>query len=447
MSLGILGRVVEYIIMPKVAFYTLGCKVNQYESDAMAELFKERGYELVDFDEMADVYIINTCTVTNEGARKSRQVIRQATRRNPGATVAVVGCYAQMNADEILQIPGVDVVVGTKDRHKIVDLVEQAKKSDAKIIDVEDIMKVRTFEEIAFKGFRQRTRAFLKIQEGCNMFCSYCIIPYVRGPVRSRPVESILKEAENLAKDGFKEIILTGIHLGLYGADFKNGPSLYDVIEKLSKIEGIKRIRLSSIEAMELSDDFIKKLAALENFCHHFHIPLQSGSDRILKLMNRRYTVSEFEERIQFIKKIMPDVAITTDVIVGFPGETDEDFENTREFIEKIGFSRLHVFKFSPRVGTPAAKMPEQVPAELKEKRSRELIILSKKLERNFREKFVGKVIDVLFEERDGDIYFGHTGNYIKVGVRSGEELRNELLKVELIKNEDEFILGNIKKI
>ncbi|MDN5330992.1 MAG: threonylcarbamoyladenosine tRNA methylthiotransferase MtaB [Tepidanaerobacteraceae bacterium] len=433
--------------MPKVAFYTLGCKVNQYESDAMAELFKDRGYELVDFDNVADVYVINTCTVTNEGARKSRQIIRQATRRNPGATVAVVGCYAQMNADEILRIPGVDVVVGTKDRHKIVDLVERAKKDETKIVDVEDIMKVRTFEEIAFKGYRQRTRAFLKIQEGCNMFCSYCIIPYVRGPVRSRPIESILKEAENLAKDGFKEIVLTGIHLGLYGADFENGRALYDVIEKLSKIEGIKRIRLSSIEAMELSDDFIKKLAAVENFCHHFHIPLQSGSDRILKLMNRRYTVSEFEERIQFIKKIMPDVAITTDVIVGFPGETDEDFEKTREFIKKIGFSRLHVFKFSPRKGTPAAKMPEQVPAELKEKRSRELIILSKKLERNFREKFVGKVMDVLFEEREGDIYFGHTGNYIKVGVRSGEELRNELLKVELIKNEDEFILGNIKKI
>lgn len=433
--------------MPKVAFYTLGCKVNQYESDAMAELFRERGYELVDFDEVADVYVINTCTVTNEGARKSRQVIRHAIRKNPDATVAVVGCYPQMNPGEVLKIPGVDVVVGTKDRHKIVDLVERAKRDKARIVDVEDIMKVRTFEEIAFRGYRQRTRAFLKIQEGCNMFCSYCIIPYVRGPVRSRPLESILREAENLAEDGFKEIVLTGIHLGLYGTDFKEGPDLSEVVEELSKIEGIKRIRLSSIEAMELTDEFVLKLAEIENFCHHFHIPLQSGSDRILKLMNRRYTTSEFEERVEFIKKVMPDVAITTDVIVGFPGETEEDFEDTRRFIEKIEFSRLHVFKFSPRKGTPAAKMPEQVPAELKEKRSHELLSLSKKLEKNFRGKFVGKVVEVLFEERDKDMYFGHTGNYIKVGVPYGEELRNEILEVELIRDEDEFILGTLKKI
>ncbi|MCG0274760.1 MAG: tRNA (N(6)-L-threonylcarbamoyladenosine(37)-C(2))-methylthiotransferase MtaB [Thermosediminibacteraceae bacterium] len=433
--------------MPKVAFYTLGCKVNQYESDAMAELFKNRGYELVDFDDVADVYVINTCTVTNEGARKSRQIIRQATRRNPNAKVAVVGCYAQLEADEILRIPGVDVVIGTKDRHRIVDLVEQVKKGDTKIVEVKDIMKARTFEEIAFKGYRQRTRAFLKIQEGCNMFCSYCIIPYVRGPVRSRSLESIVREAESLAKDGFQEVVLTGIHLGLYGADFKNGPTLYDVIERLSRIEGIRRIRLSSIEALELNDDFIKKLALIESFCHHFHIPLQSGSDRILKMMNRRYTAAEFEERIKLIRDIMPDVGITTDVIVGFPGETDEDFAKTREFIEKIGFSKLHVFKFSPRKGTPAAKMPDQVPADVKEKRSHELIRLSRQLEKNFREKFAGKVMDVLFEERDEKgMYHGLTGNYIKVAVRSDRELRNQLLPVKLVENGDDFILGEIKK-
>ncbi|WP_041423861.1 tRNA (N(6)-L-threonylcarbamoyladenosine(37)-C(2))-methylthiotransferase MtaB [Thermosediminibacter oceani] len=434
--------------MPKkVAFYTLGCKVNQYESDAMAELFKNRGYELVGFDDVADVYVINTCTVTNEGARKSRQIIRKAARRNPEATIAVVGCYAQLEAEEVSRIPGVDVVVGTKDRHKIVDLVEQAGKNNEKIIEVEDIMQTRNFEEIAFRGHRQRTRAFLKIQEGCNMFCSYCIIPYVRGPVRSRTLESIIREAENLAGDGFKEIVLTGIHLGLYGADFKGGPTLYDVIERLSRIEGIKRIRLSSIEAMELSDDLIKKLASLDNFCHHFHIPLQSGSDRILKLMNRRYTTAEFEERLRFIRDIMPDVGITTDVIVGFPGETDEDFEITRKFIERAAFSRLHVFKFSPRKGTPAAEMPDQIPGPVKESRSRELIRLSRRLERDFRDGLTGKVLDVLFEERDNrGLYHGLTDNYIRVAVWSDQDLHNRLLPVRLIENRDEYIFGEIKK-
>ncbi|TYP54980.1 tRNA (N(6)-L-threonylcarbamoyladenosine(37)-C(2))-methylthiotransferase MtaB [Thermosediminibacter litoriperuensis] len=433
--------------MPKVAFYTLGCKVNQYESDAMAELFKKRGYELVDFDDVADVYVINTCTVTNEGARKSRQIIRQAIRKNPEAKVAVVGCYAQLEAEEVSCIPGVDVVVGTKDRHKIVDLVEQAGKNDGKIIEVEDIMHTKNFEEIAFRGHRQRTRAFLKIQEGCNMFCSYCIIPYVRGPVRSRTLEGIIREAENLAGDGFQEIVLTGIHLGLYGADFKGGPTLYDVIERLSRIEGVKRIRLSSIEAMELNNDFIKKLASIDSFCHHFHIPLQSGSDRILKLMNRRYTTAEFEERLQFIRDVMPNVGITTDVIVGFPGETDEDFEMTRELIKRSGFSRLHVFKFSPRKGTPAAEMPEQVPAAVKELRSRELIKLSRRLEWNFREGFTGRVMDVLFEERDSrGLYHGLTGNYIRVAVRSDLDLRNLLLPVRLVENRDEYILGETKK-
>jgi threonylcarbamoyladenosine tRNA methylthiotransferase MtaB len=432
--------------MPKVAFYTLGCKVNQYESDAMAELFSRRGYEIVDFDSEADVYIINTCDVTNESARKSRQIIRKASRKNPSAKVAVVGCYAQLEPDEISRIPGVDVIVGTRDRHRIVDLVEESMKKGERVVVVKDIMKERSFEEIAFKGFRHRTRAFLKIQEGCNMFCSYCIIPYARGPVRSRPLESIIKEARNLARDGFKEVVLTGIHLGLYGQDMKGRDAhLFDVISEISRIHEIRRIRLSSIEAVELTDDFVTGLSRIESFCHHFHVPLQSGSDEVLKRMNRRYTVGQFKERVEFIRQVMPDVSITTDVIVGFPGETEEDFARTVDFIKEVEFSRLHVFPFSPRKGTPAAQMPHQVTKSVKEKRSRKLTDLSRELERKFRERFLGRVMEVLFEEKvESDIYEGLTGNYIRVLASSSQNLHNQLLDVILKENREDCVYGDI---
>lgn len=432
--------------MPKVAFYTLGCKVNQYESEAMAELFKERGYEIVDFERKADVYVINTCDVTNESARKSRQMIRKASRINPEAKVAVVGCYAQLKADEILKIPGVILVVGTKDRHRIVDLVEESIKKHEQIVAVKDIMKEKCFEEIAFKGLRHRTRAFLKIQEGCNMFCSYCIIPYARGPVRSRPLDSILKEATKLSNEGFKEVVLTGIHLGLYGSDFKEeGPRLFDVIFQLAKIDGIKRIRLSSIEALELSDEFIEGLSEIKNFCHHFHIPLQSGSDSVLKRMNRRYNTEEYMERIEAIRQKMPDVSITTDVIVGFPQETEEEFAETFNFIRQAEFAKLHVFPFSPREGTPASRMPNPVKKAVKEERAHRLISLSKELERNFRKKFLGRTMEVLFEEAvDENAYEGYTENYMKVVASSRENLHNRILPVLLKQNSSEYLIGEI---
>lgn len=434
--------------MPKVAFYTLGCKVNQYESAAMAELFEKKGYEIVDFDNKADVYVINTCDVTNESGRKSRQIIRKAIRKNPSAKVAVVGCYAQLEPNKVSNLPGVSVVVGTKDRHKIVDLVEKAKESDEQVIAVGDIMKQRTFEEIAFKGHRQKTRAFLKIQEGCNMFCSYCIIPYARGPIRSRAIESIMSEVESLAKDGFKEIVLTGIHLGLYGYDFKDKKNhLLDVISKISQIEGIERIRLSSIEALELTDEFLEGLLNIKSFCHHFHIPLQSGCDTVLERMNRRYTISDFRNRVNYIRNIMPDVSITTDVIVGFPGETDEEFLKTESFIQEMRFSKLHVFPFSARRGTLAADMPSQIEKNIKIDRSHRLILLSQKLEQNFREKFINTTKEVLFEDKkDDNKYEGLTENYIKVIVESKENLHNKIIPVVLMKNTNDYILGEIAK-
>lgn len=432
--------------MPNVAFYTLGCKVNQYESDAMAQLFLKSGYNIVDFNSTADIYVINTCDVTNESARKSRQMIRKAHRKNPKAKIAVVGCYSQLKPEEVSALPGVAVVIGTKARHRIVDLIEEFKVKNNQIITVGDIMEQKEFEDIAQKGFRQKTRAFLKIQEGCNMFCSYCIIPYARGPLRSRPMESIIEEAENLVKDGFKEIVLTGIHLGLYGKDFKEeNLHLLDVIANLSKIDGIKRIRLSSIEALELTDDFIQSLSQLDVFCHHFHIPLQSGSDSVLKRMNRRYTAEEFKDRVELIRKKMPDVSITTDVIVGFPGETEQEFEQTVDFIEKIKFSKLHVFPFSPRDGTPASKMPNPVKKSIKDQRTHKLIEVGKKLEMEFREQFLGKVAEVLFEEKSNtNSYEGLTGNYIKVIAYSDENVHNEIRQVRLIENQAEHVLCEI---
>ncbi|NLZ54636.1 MAG: tRNA (N(6)-L-threonylcarbamoyladenosine(37)-C(2))-methylthiotransferase MtaB [Thermoanaerobacteraceae bacterium] len=414
----------------------------------MIELFEKKGYEIVDFDTKADVYVINTCDVTNESGRKSRQIIRKAIRKNPSAKVAVVGCYAQLESGKVSNLPGVSVVVGTKDRHKIVDLVEKAKESDKQVVAVGDIMKQRTFEEIAFKGHRQKTRAFLKIQEGCNMFCSYCIIPYARGPIRSRAIESILLEVNSLAKDGFKEIVLTGIHLGFYGFDFKeNKNHLLDVISRISQIQGIERIRLSSIEALELTDEFLEGLLQIKSFCQHFHIPLQSGCDTVLERMNRRYTTSDFRNRVNYIRKLMPGVSITTDVIVGFPGETDEEFFKTESFIQELEFSKLHVFPFSARQGTLAADMPNQIEKSIKVDRSHRLIHLSRKLEQSFREKFINTTKEVLFEDKKGDNkYEGLTDNYIKVIVESEENLRNQIRPVKLLKNMDDYILGEIKK-
>ena len=361
--------------MPSAAFYTLGCKVNQYETDAMMGLFESKGYKLVDFDDTADVYVINTCTVTSQGARKSRQIIRRAVKKNPDSIIAVVGCYSQVAEEEIKKIEGVDLILGTKDKHKIVELVESIAKSHRNLspfVHVCDISKLNVFEEISPYIYKERTRAFIKIQEGCEQYCSYCIIPYARGPARSREPKAILREAKKLSERGFKEIVLTGIHLGTYGKGLNNekitnkGIGLEYILKELIKIDGIERIRLSSIEPTEISKELIDIMKNSSKICPHLHIPLQSGSYKILKKMNRPYTPEQYKKIISKIREEIKDVAISTDVMVGFPGETQDLFDETLKFIEEIGFSRTHIFKYSPHPETLAASLPDQVPSKVK---------------------------------------------------------------------------------
>ena len=365
--------------MKKVAFYTLGCKVNQYETEAMIESFETAGFKTVEYEEYADVYIINTCTVTNMGDRKSRQIIRRALDSNPDAFIAVVGCYSQISPDKVIEIPGVKLVVGTNERAKIVELVEYAQDKEEKINMVSDIMEVREFEEMSIKNYKSRTRAFLKIQEGCDQYCSYCIIPYARGHIRSRKPESILEEVNHLAQNGFKEIVLTGIHVASYGRDLEN-TSLIEIIEQVHQVEGIARIRMSSVEPKTLNDEFIERLSKLDKICRHFHLSLQSGCDETLKRMNRKYTTEEYLKVVNRLREVFPEVAITTDLIVGFPGETEEEFQCTVDFIQKVNFSGMHVFKFSPREGTPAAQHKNQVLPQIKEQRSRIITSLAQEI-------------------------------------------------------------------
>jgi len=365
--------------LKKVAFYTLGCKVNQYETEAMIESFETAGFKTVEYEEYADVYIINTCTVTNMGDRKSRQIIRRALDSNPDAFIAVVGCYSQISPDKVIEIPGVKLVVGTNERAKIVELVEYAQDKEEKINMVSDIMEVREFEEMSIKNYKSRTRAFLKIQEGCDQYCSYCIIPYARGHIRSRKPESILEEVNHLAQNGFKEIVLTGIHVASYGRDLEN-TSLIEIIEQVHQVEGIARIRMSSVEPKTLNDEFIERLSKLDKICRHFHLSLQSGCDETLKRMNRKYTTEEYLKVVNRLREVFPEVAITTDLIVGFPGETEEEFQCTVDFIQKVNFSGMHVFKFSPREGTPAAQHKNQVLPQIKEQRSRIITSLASRI-------------------------------------------------------------------
>jgi threonylcarbamoyladenosine tRNA methylthiotransferase MtaB len=431
--------------MKKVAFYTLGCKVNQYETDAMAGLFSNKDYTIVDFEDEADVYVINTCTVTGESSRKSRQIIRRAVRKNLDAVIAVVGCYSQIAAKEVAQIPGVDLIIGTHNRHRIVELVEQAK--DAKgipVVTVGDIMSQRDFEEISPFLYKDRTRAFLKIQEGCNQFCAYCIIPYTRGPVRSRLPQDVLHEARHFAGQGFKEIVLTGIHTGAYGIDLKE-ISLADLIEKICARSGVKRVRLSSIEPTEITNEFISRTSNLSNFCRHFHIPLQSGSSRVLKLMNRKYTSYDYLNVIENIRKAVPGVGITTDIMVGFPGENEKDLDETCETARKAGFSKIHVFKYSKRPGTPAAKFKDQVSEGEKEDRSHRLIKLGSELERCFNSKFIGSSAEVLLEQEiknEPGVFEGLTDNYIRVFIPTESQNKGEIIRVKLTEAFDDHVRG-----
>ncbi|MCW3791358.1 tRNA (N(6)-L-threonylcarbamoyladenosine(37)-C(2))-methylthiotransferase MtaB [Paenibacillus sp. LS1] len=424
--------------MPSVAFYTLGCKVNFYDTEAIWQLFKNEGYDQVDFDEQtADVYLINTCTVTNTGDKKSRQIIRRAIRRNPEAIVAVTGCYAQTSPAEILDIPGVDLVIGTQDRDKILPYVNEIQESRQPVNAVRNIMKTRVFEEMDVPDFADRTRAFLKIQDGCNNFCTFCIIPWSRGLSRSREANSIVQQAHQLVHAGYKEIVLTGIHTGGYGDDMENY-DLTDLLWDLDKVEGLERIRISSIEASQIDDRMLDVIQRSDKLVRHFHIPLQAGDDTVLKRMRRKYTTEEFYNKMLRIREAMPDVAITTDIIVGFPGETDEMYRNGYELMRKIGFSEMHVFPYSKRTGTPAARMEDQVHEEVKNARVHELIDLSEQMQLEYATQFVGQVLDVIPEgeakgrEGSGKLH-GYSDNYIQVVFEGTMDMVGKVCRVKVI--------------
>ncbi|RHW41011.1 tRNA (N(6)-L-threonylcarbamoyladenosine(37)-C(2))-methylthiotransferase MtaB [Neobacillus notoginsengisoli] len=433
--------------MPTVAFHTLGCKVNHYETEAIWQLFKQEGYERVEFESTSDVYIINTCTVTNTGDKKSRQVIRRAIRKNPDAVICVTGCYAQTSPAEILAIPGVDIVVGTQDRVKMLEYIEQYKHERQPINGVRNIMKNRVYEELDVPAFTDRTRASLKIQEGCNNFCTFCIIPWARGLMRSRDPKEVIRQAQQLVDAGYKEIVLTGIHTGGYGEDMKdyNLASLLSDLE--AQVKGLKRLRISSIEASQITDEVIQVINDSNLVVRHLHIPLQSGSDTVLKRMRRKYTMEFFGERIERLKEALPGLAVTSDVIVGFPGETDEEFMETYNFIKEHKFSELHVFPYSKRTGTPAARMEDQVDEEVKNERVHKLIALSDQLAKEYASQSEGEVLEVIPEEEFNNegMYVGYTDNYLKVVFPATEDMVGKLVKVKIAKagypyNEGQFV-------
>ncbi|MEG0772389.1 tRNA (N(6)-L-threonylcarbamoyladenosine(37)-C(2))-methylthiotransferase MtaB [Clostridium sp.] len=432
----------------KVAFSTLGCRVNVYESEAMTEKFIKDGYEVVSYDEFSDVYVINTCTVTNMGDKKSRQMISRAKRKNPEAIVAVVGCYSQIASDEISQIEGVDVVLGSRNKGDIVYWVNRAREERKQVVEVNDVLKNNQFEELSIEDYQDKTRAFLKIQDGCNRFCSYCLIPFARGAVCSKSPEKVMSEVRELAKNGFKEIIISGVHTASYGVDLEGDWNLVRLLEEIDKTEGIQRIRIGSIDPTFFSEGAIDKIVALKKMCPHFHLSLQSGCNATLKRMNRHYTTEDYKTVVTNLRRHMPDVSITTDIIVGFPGETEEEFNFTYEFLSKIKLSKTHVFKYSPRKGTKAADMEFQVDGNIKEARSNKLIELNLKNEQEFMEKFLNTKMDVLYEEEakgKENYYVGYTPNYIKVVTYSEtQELDGKIISTKLIDVENENTIGQI---
>ena len=429
----------------RVAVHTLGCKVNQYDSEAISAQFKACGYEVVDFDQAgADVYIINTCTVTNISDHKSRQMIRRAHRKNPQAKIVVVGCLAQTNPDEVKSIPGVNLIVGTDQRSRIVELVEQIGGDEQGIL-VGDILKVRKFEEINAVAFEGRTRAYLKIQDGCSQFCSYCKVPYARGPSRSRPAASVLEQVKEIVGQGYGEIVLTGVHLGGYGRDLNPPSSLSDIVEQVAEVPGLERVRISSVDPNEIDDKLIDLVADNPKVCRHLLIPLQSGSDQVLQRMRRRYQTADFRRIVESVRARVPEVAVTTDVIVGFPGETRELFDETYAFLREMVPCKIHVFPYSPRKETPAADFPDQVPKPEKDRRSKALIALSDEMGAAFRRQFVDKVVQVLFERVLDDKLVGHTDNYIQVAVPAGpdaEGLIGSIVDVRIVSAADGQLAG-----
>lgn len=429
--------------MPKVALTTLGCKVNQFETETMEGLFKQKGYEIVPFTEKADFYVINTCSVTSLGDRKSRQVIRRANRQNDKSIIAVCGCYSQVHPEEIKAIEGVRVVLGTKERHHIVEYVEQAAREDGILDEVGNIMEAHDFEDIPLYDMPQRTRAFLKIEDGCQNFCSYCIIPYARGPVKSRHLANIHAEAEKLVAAGFKEIVLTGIHLGAYGRDLAADVTLADACREVLKVKGLKRLRLGSLESIELSPELFTLIRNDERFCAHLHLPLQAGSDAVLKAMNRQYDTAEFAKLIARVESEVPGIAVSTDIIVGFPGETEEDFKQGLDFVSKMNFSRMHVFPYSKRSGTPAAARKDQIPENIKKERAQRMQNLAAAKTMEFHRKFLGKELRVLFETAQAGLTDGLTDNYIRVYTKS-PVVPGELYTVKLEKLYKDGLYGKV---
>ena len=428
--------------MKKAASFALGCKVNQYESEAIAELFAEKGYKIVGIDEEADVYVINTCTVTNFGDKKSRQLIRKVKRQNENAIVAVVGCYAQTAPQELMQVEGVNLVIGTKDRAQIVEMVENYSFEKGVENHVSDIMKERVFEPLSIQKLANRTRAYLKIQDGCSQYCSYCIIPYARGPIRSRDPQDVIAEVKRLAENGFKEVVLTGIHVASYGKD-RRDTSLLEILRQVHEVEGIERIRFSSIEPNVVTEEFAQAIADMPKVCDHFHLSLQSGCDKTLKEMNRKYDTEKYRQAAAILRKYLPEVALTTDIIAGFPGETEEDFQASYDFAKEIGFAKIHAFPYSPKRGTPAAARKDQLLNAVKAERSHRLIELSDKMADDFIQAYVGREVEVLYERAIGEgVYEGHTTNYIKVKGTSDKDLTNVICKTKITKAENEELFG-----
>ncbi len=445
-----------------IATYTLGCKVNQYETNAVEEIFTQNGYTLTDFDDKSDIYIINTCTVTSMSDRKSRQVIRRAKKNNKDAVVVVMGCYAQNDPDAIIKIEDVNLVVGTKDKNKIFEEVQKISKHD-KVVRVTNIMDELEFENLSVTSYTKNTRAFVKIQDGCDRYCSYCIIPYTRGRIRSRNISDIVREVQSLSDNGYKEVVLTGIHIASYGKDLKKSKnelipiidskkddfiqadiSLIDVIEEVSKIKNIHRVRIGSVEPIIISDDFLKRLTKIEKFCPHFHLSLQSGCDDTLKRMNRRYTTDEYRDAVLKIRQYFDSPAITTDIITGFPGETQEEFEKTYLYLSDINLYEMHIFPFSRRSGTKAYDMKNQIDNDTKHKRSEKLIALANKNKNDFEQNLIGKTFDVLFEQKEDQFYHGYTKNYVKIHVESEEDLSGKLIDVRINALEDGRLIGEI---
>jgi len=422
--------------MKKVALHNLGCKVNAYETEAMQEMLEHAGYEIVPFQEGADIYVINTCTVTNIADRKSRQMLHRARKMNPDAVVVAAGCYVQAQAEKQVIDPCIDIVLGNNKKQDLLTALQAYEEAHGDLREVIDINHTKEYENLHLTKQGEHTRAYIKVQDGCNQFCSYCIIPYARGRVRSRAKEDVVAEVTDLAKNGYQEVVLTGIHLSSYGIDFENEDNLLSLIRAVHEIEGIKRIRLGSLEPRIITEEFVQAIAALPKMCPHFHLSLQSGCNETLKRMNRRYTSEEFYEKCEILRKYFEKPALTTDVIVGFPQETEEEFETTYEFLKKICFYETHIFKYSKREGTKAAVMQGQIPEQIKAKRSARLIELGEKNRRAYEESFLGKTVEVLVEEKSDvngkEMWTGHTKEYMKITLESEKNLQNCILNVQI---------------